>query len=94
MNDPKVKIDWIGGQCPLQAVGTLDGHKFYFRARGNRWSFEVGENPPSFGNHLFYYEEPFGEEPYQASWMSKEEAKRFIDQAAKLFQAKQRLEEK
>ena len=25
-------IDWIGGNCPVQAEGTIDGKRFYFRS--------------------------------------------------------------
>ena len=38
----KIHIDWIGGYCPVQAEGRVDGHAFYFRSRGERWSFEIG----------------------------------------------------
>jgi hypothetical protein len=31
--------------APVQAEGTLAGHPFYFRARGDEWSFAVSEQP-------------------------------------------------
>ncbi len=36
-------IDDLSGRCPVQATGTLDGHAFYFRARGASWTFQVAE---------------------------------------------------
>jgi len=29
--------------APVQAEGTVDGHPFYFRARGDQWAFSVAE---------------------------------------------------
>ena len=29
-----IQIHDISGFCPVQALGTVDGHPFYFRARG------------------------------------------------------------
>ena len=31
--------------APVQAEGTLDGHPFYFRARGDQWTFSLAEEP-------------------------------------------------
>lgn len=31
--------------APVQAEGTLDGHPFYFRARGEQWTFSLAEEP-------------------------------------------------
>ena len=31
--------------APVQAEGTLDGHPFYFRARGDQWAFSLAEEP-------------------------------------------------
>ena len=78
-------LDTIGGSCPVQGEGTVDGLYWYFRARGERWSFEVWD--VSFG--------PFGELPgkpelwltgaawdeegeYGAGYMPVQEAERLI----------------
>lgn len=37
----KLEIIQIGGDAPLQGFGYLDGHPWYFRARGDRWWFAV-----------------------------------------------------
>lgn len=35
----------IGGACPLQGDGNVDGLPWYFRARGGSWSFSVAATP-------------------------------------------------
>lgn len=46
MDDPGFTIDYIGGNCPVQADvevyarGEADRYG-YFRARGSGWSFEI-----------------------------------------------------
>mgnify|MGYP001570443230 CR=1 FL=1 len=31
----------LGGNCPVQAEGTINGHGFYFRSRGEYWYLYV-----------------------------------------------------
>lgn len=40
-----IVVKYIGGACPVQAEGTVDGIPFYFRARGNGWSLSIGVDP-------------------------------------------------
>jgi hypothetical protein len=85
---PEVVIETIGGNCPVQAEGTIDGWPFYFRARGTRWSFEVSE--PGFeacGEAVWDHVESYGDGPYAAGWMDEDEARAFIEQAAERFVA-------
>lgn len=44
--DPTIKIESFGGNCPVQAWGTVGGKKFYFRARGEHWSMAIGGADP------------------------------------------------
>ena len=37
-----VIIDGIGGYCPVQGSGLVDGSEFYFRSRGDSWSMSIG----------------------------------------------------
>ena len=37
-----VRIDMIGGNCPVQAEGYFDDKAFYFRAKYSSWLIEVG----------------------------------------------------
>jgi hypothetical protein len=78
-----IVIDWLGGNCPVQAEGTIAGKPFYFRARGEHWSIGIGGD--TVGDPEWYYEEPYGDEEYVAGWMSEDEAREFIDKAAKLY---------
>jgi len=72
--DPTIEIDWLGGNCPGQAEGRINGAPFYFRARGASWSLECGD---------FSYSEGYGVWP-DAGWMTEGEAREFIAKAAAL----------
>jgi hypothetical protein len=37
------KIESMGGMCPYQAEGTINGYNFYFRYRGGSASLRIGE---------------------------------------------------
>lgn len=82
---PMVQIDQIGGNCPVQAEGTIDGEPFYFRARGNRWSIGIGGDTVSAPS--WFYQEPYGKEPFLAGWMSPGQARAFIAEAALKYHA-------
>jgi hypothetical protein len=84
----EVVIDYIGGNCPVQAEGKIGGKEFYFRARGNHWSISIDSDlgpDVRFLNPEWYYEEPYGDGPYDAGWMSEEEARALIYEAAKRY---------
>lgn len=70
---------WLGGNCPVQAEGLIDGHSLYFRARGSQWSLTIGNDggrePPLFG-----YIENWGTWP-DAGYMSDVTALSMIDKA-------------
>ena len=73
-------IDGIGGNCPVQAEGTVDGVPFYFRGRGEHWQMNIG------GDDLILcpdwcWREAYGDHQYAAGWMSEDEALLFIEQA-------------
>jgi hypothetical protein len=36
---------WVGGSCPAEAEGTVNGTPFYFRARCGGWMFSIGFDP-------------------------------------------------
>lgn len=56
-----ITIDSIGGNCPVQAEGSFDDKRFYFRARGEEWSFTVWSAKQASS----YTELPFGEHECQ-----------------------------
>ena len=82
MGEPSVVIDWIGGNCTVQAEGTVDGEPFYFRARGERWSIGIGGDPVD--EPKWFYEEPYGTWP-DAGWMAVEEAETFLQAAVRRY---------
>lgn len=73
----------IGGNCPVQAEGEIDGKPFYFRARGQRWSMGVGGEPA--GSPEWEHREGWGDSPYAAGWMPEETAIAMIEKAAILY---------
>jgi hypothetical protein len=75
-----LKIDWLRGNCPVQAEGTFDGEPFYFRARYTSWRVEVGE----WECGALYREDS----KYGAGWMSEKEARAFIEQAYALWKVR------
>ncbi len=70
-----VVIATIGGNCPVQAEGTVNGRPFYFRARGDSWSLSIGGDPVR--DPEWEHEEWYGVWP-AAGWMPEEEALAFI----------------
>ena len=79
----EVKIDLIGGNCPVQAEGTVDGKPFYFRARGEHWSMGIGGDPVM--NPEWEHHEEYGAVPFAAGWMELDEARAFIDKAVAIY---------
>lgn len=79
----EVIIDRLGGNCPVQADGTIGGEPFYFRARGSHWSMGIGPQPVDAPE--WYHQELWCDDPYGAGWMSKEEAERMIRICAKWY---------
>ncbi len=80
---PEIVIEMIGGNCPIQAEGTINEAPFYFRARGERWSIGVGGDVV--GDPDWYYEEDYPGGQFSAGWMTEAEARTFIDQAAERY---------
>jgi hypothetical protein len=83
-DDPDIIIDTLNGNCPVQAEGTIDGHNFYFRARWQHWSIDIGGDDPC-DSADFTYREAYGDDPYSAGWMSDDEARAFIAKGAAKF---------
>jgi hypothetical protein len=79
-----IVIEEIGGMCPVQAEGTIDGKLFYFRARGDSWSIGIGREP--LFDPEWEYAEDYGVWP-EAGYMEADEAKAFIEKAVALYRA-------
>lgn len=86
MTEPDIQIKYLGGYCPVQAEGTIDGKPFYFRARGEHWSIGIGGEP--IGDPDWYYEQDYGDGAFDASWMEHSEALNFIKEAAAGYRAR------
>lgn len=80
-----IELRGIGGNCPVQAEGTIDGKEFYFRARGHSWRLEIGGEMVVAPE--WKYEEDYGDGPYDAGWMDQSEALAFIAKAAALYRS-------
>lgn len=86
MADLDLVIDRIGGACPVQAEGTVNGKPFYFRARGAAWRMNIGGDDSQLVLvPEWTYGEAYGNEAFAAGWMSEDEARAFIWRAARLY---------
>lgn len=81
---PEIAIAWLGGNCPVQAEGTINGKEFYFRARGDEWSLRIGGTDVVSAPE-WRYSEDYGDDPFAAGWMTEDEARGFIAKAAGLY---------
>ncbi len=76
----------LSGWTPVQAEGRLDGHYFYFRARGSYWRFELGGNENWTRSPRWWHEESWPSVTgFEAGYMSDEEAVSCILKAIDLF---------
>lgn len=79
-----IHFDFIGGNCPVQAEGSFDGLRFYFRARGQHWQFHVAlHDYDIMENDLVRVVRPYvptdgGSPQFAAGWMPVAEAVAFI----------------
>lgn len=74
----------IGGMCPTQAYGTMNGSPFYFRARHGVWTLDVtppGVDPvaPRQGEALLSMD---GDDPTHG-WMDESDVMSILQQAFK-----------
>lgn len=90
-----LKIEMLGGNCPVQAEGTVAGRPFYFRARGERWRMQVHPTVDSACPYIDWPEDEleaaaaiwersaeWGDGPFAAGWMPEEEARAIIEKCA------------
>jgi 8-oxo-dGTP diphosphatase len=83
-----VTVDWVGGNCPVQSEGSVDGLPYYFRARGEHWSMQIGtQHEIDTGVGGWETLKPYGDSQYAAGWMYEHEALGFIEEAVAEFRA-------
>lgn len=92
--DTRRALEWLkgfelyhlSGWTPVQAEGRLDGHHFYFRARGSYWRVEVGGNERFTRSPRWWHEESWPSVTgFEAGYMSDEEAVCCILKAIDVF---------
>jgi hypothetical protein len=86
-------VQWLSGLCPVQATGYIDGHPFYWRARGTMWSIQIAYEAGEYSDVLidspasWQYMERYGEFP-DAGYMPFIEALGFIEAAANRWRSR------
>lgn len=95
IDEPDFQVEW-GGACPVQGTGIVDGQPLYYRARGSRWSVEIGPGADDhddlrFSNEgaRFFYEE----QPYiwpDGGWIDAAESERNIRTAVQKYRSETR----
>lgn len=86
MDDPQISVEYIGGNCPVQAEGTIGGVEFYFRARGVHWSMSIG-GPDVVLSPDWYHQEEWGDGPFAAGWMPEDVAREMMRKAFAMYRA-------
>ncbi|UJR81439.1 hypothetical protein [Sandaracinus amylolyticus] len=93
--------DWsidVGGACPVQGEGDVDGLPMYFRARGEGWSLRIAAtpdgNPVAVGFPRADRESPPGWEAGgrygafpDAGWMPAEHSRAIVEACVRAFRA-------
>ena len=95
MSEHSIVFDYLGGLAPVQAEGTVAGRPFYFRSRYEHWTFSVSEHDDvspveidsveSGKAHGFFRQGQYGTDPFEASYMPEEEARRIIAACAEEY---------
>ena len=73
----EIRIDTLGGNCPVQAEGFFDSKAFYFRARHAAWQFCVGPKEQPWCCDEWGIERDYGTGE-DAGWMPRHAAIGFI----------------
>lgn len=79
-----IRVIGIFGMAPVQAHGQIDGHFFYFRARGAEWRIEIGGSDDGKQLPIIWHSGEWGTWP-DAGYMSQEQAFDLIKQGAAKF---------
>ena len=87
MSEPKIIIDQLGGNCPVEGDGWINGALFYFRARGEHWSLSIATDASGpDGDTAWVHHEEWPGGKYAAGWMEWDEAKAMIEKGARIYQ--------
>jgi hypothetical protein len=81
----------LGGACPVEGEGVVDGHAWYFRARGESWAFEVYEQPHVHGEEAAkaIFDTGGEHKPWpEAGWMTNSVAWAHVEASIAAFRAR------
>lgn len=81
---------WSGklyGEVPVQGEGEVDLDKWFFRARGNKWSFEILHKKEHKINGVWGVWPDSGYMPYEEAW-------KLIEECISIYRKKILTEEK
>lgn len=87
-----IVIDSIGGFCPTQGEGTIDGVPFYFRARHGAWGMGVGKDPVGVAMGMVEGFLREGDDP-TSGYMEEAEVERIIRECAAEYLSELRKEQ-
>ena len=81
MTECDLTIETLGGSCPVQGMGTINGVPWCFRASGCHWSMAIGADAVgiSAGSARGWYRREFwGDGESSAGYMSRRVARKHI----------------
>lgn len=88
-----IKIDEFGGNCPVQAEGSFDSQRFYFRARYDEWQFYAWTGDRGYmatpNPDKWVIEREYGEGTLDAGWMPQHIALGFICDSVEEYRARE-----
>ncbi|MBY3441807.1 hypothetical protein [Rhizobium laguerreae] len=88
---PNFTMVELAGSCPVQAQGHVDGHYWYFRARGAEWRLEIGGNENGTKAPGWWHGEEWPtDDGFGAGYLTDEEAIACILRAVELYRTEDR----
>jgi hypothetical protein len=81
-------IERLGGTCPVQGIGTVNGVPWYFRALGCHWSMAIGNDPVSISAGTargWYRRRDWFDGPLDAGYMPRRVAMKHIKSCAREY---------
>lgn len=88
-------VGWVGelgGSCPVQGNGVVDGCRWYFRARWSHWglaiAYEPATDPVMVEPHTpggFYFGEDYPGDGFNAGYMLDDEAWQLVEKGFRAF---------
>lgn len=73
-------VTWVGGACPTQSEGTMNGQPYYFRARHGNWDLHMGGKA-----HIFEPEMVISGNDPTVGWMEDGDVIEILRNGARIF---------